>query len=105
MKKFKVSIIAMLAILMGIAGSAFTTRHAELMTNSSWYVLADNANPEVSTNYTLFSGEPDCSANPETVCAIQVSESGSNPSQGALDAIIASSNHFTEADVDVKYKP
>lgn len=103
MKKFKISILAIFAIIIGIAGSAFTSPNSKLQTDN-WYVLANGTDPTVRTNYTL-STEPDCEASPETVCAIQVPESTTNPSQNALNAIMSASGNFTEDDPNVKYKP
>jgi len=96
--------VAIFAILVGIAGSAFTSRHVAAPTTMNWYVLTADADPTLAASYTLSTTEPTCEADPEFVCAIQVDDSGTNPTQAHVNGVITSSNSFTRADSNVKYK-
>jgi hypothetical protein len=104
MKKFKVSLVAVLALIFGIAGSAFTT-HSVKQTGQIWYALAANADPTQTDNYSPADGDPGCTGDPDVVCGILVNDNGDHPSSGDLSAVKSASMDFTQANANVEYKP
>jgi hypothetical protein len=105
MKKFKVSFVAVFAILLGIAGTAFTNKPSARLTGSSWYQLAASADPSVASNYSKVSQAPNCPSAVNPVCAIFVPDNGTHPLQADVDNIKDATSDFTLEDMDVEYRP
>jgi hypothetical protein len=67
MKKIKVSIFAVIAIVMGIAASAFTAPKAPL--SDGWFKINPNADPTMASSYTYSGTASPCSGS-DVLCAI-----------------------------------
>jgi len=93
MKRIKVSIVALFAILCGFGLSSFTKPTPPKPYADSWFVY--NSGSMTSPNsYTFSSTEPIC-AETSRLCAILVLNDGSNkPDQAALTSLYDNNDHF-----------
>ncbi len=111
MKKFKVSLLAVAAIFLGICGSAFTnpgTPDASGKPLDGWFIYngGDISDP---LNYTYSGTVAQCNASVR-FCAMkgnqQPSPNQSRPTLESLDAASSASNEFTNQVADlVIFKP
>jgi len=96
MKKFKISMIAVVAIVMGIAASAFTAPSRHL--TDAWFTINASEDPNLASSYTYVGTSSPCSGS-SVLCAIEGVRDSSNPDQplqnSVDDASMASSN-FTQ---------
>ena len=103
MKKFKVSLMAVLAIVIGIAASSFTTQKPAPST-MNWYEYV-GTDPANADHYQLLTSEPICEELPIEVCAVQTNEGASGkPDQDELDAIKSASSDFEQQANNLKYR-
>ena len=105
MKKIKISLFAVLAIIIAMAASSFTTRSVH--TNTEEWFSYDGGTMTVPGNYTYEGSEPPCEEGQSSLCAIKVLNDGSgSPDQSALNTLYnADNNHFAqpiEGSVDFK---
>ncbi len=103
MKK-KISFIAMLAIVLAIGLSSFTTAHKNF--TKQWFVFT-GSNNSMASDYTLAPGsgaDPECLADPVKVCSIYANNNGGHPVQSDLDAISSQSTGFTEQADNLEYR-
>ena len=106
MKKIKVSTFAVIALLLGIVGSAFTPTPSAPPPGSSWYEI-NTGDPAVAANYHKVSTMPSCPQAPSEVCAIFASDDGTQtvPTQADVNTAKAASSDFTEENDLVRYRP
>jgi hypothetical protein len=104
MKKFKISLLAVLAIFIGIAASSFTTHPVKKTTDLQWYVFTGTGSPADAGNYEPAPSVPSCNTSPDVVCAIQATDDNGLPNQTELDAINSASSDFTQMAPRLKYK-
>lgn len=107
MKKFKVSFVAVFAIIIGMAASSFTVYKAAVKktTSMNWYEFTGST-PSVAADYSdALPGEPECNSSPEVVCSIYAHDDNGKPNQDDLDAINSASNGFTQTAENLKYRP
>ncbi|HEU5054507.1 MAG TPA: hypothetical protein VFT78_15435 [Hanamia sp.] len=112
MKKIKVSLFAVIAIVMGIAASAFTHRHEIIKhpATLTWFSFTgsdptDAAQVKNSMNYTWTNGQA-CSGSTNKVCAVRVdgiASPGQHPSssfsstlQSELQDVIDNTNSYPD---------
>ena len=104
MKKFKISLLAVLAIALGIGLSSFTTSHKP--TSQKWFSLTGSERT-IASSYTPSGGtgaDPQCPATPAAVCAIYANDDGNgNPVQSELNSIRTLSSDFTDVEEDLEY--
>ncbi|HEY8659195.1 MAG TPA: hypothetical protein VIL78_09165 [Hanamia sp.] len=96
MKKIKVSIFAVIAIVMGIAASAFTVPSAHL--TDAWFTINAGADPNLASSYTYVGTSSPCSGS-SVLCAIEGVRDGSNPDQplqSSVDDASMASSDFTQ---------
>lgn len=92
MKKLKISIVAVLAIVLSIGASSFTHRSSKVLADE-WFSY-NGGTMTVPGNYTYEGTEPPCSGT-ATLCAIKVTNDGSNqPLQSALTLLYDNNNRF-----------
>ncbi|HSV10123.1 MAG TPA: hypothetical protein VLI68_05100 [Hanamia sp.] len=106
MKKFKISMIAVVAIVMGIAASAFTVPKTNL--TDAWFTINTGSDPNLASSYTYVGTTSPCSGSTQ-LCAIEGVRDGSNPDQplqsSVDDAATASSNFTQPVSGQVEFKP
>lgn len=106
MKKFKFSTMAVIALLMGIAASAFTVPTAKL--TDAWFTINSGADPNLASSYTYVGTSSPCSGS-SALCAIEGVRDGSKPDQplqsSVDDASTASSNFTQPVMGQVEFKP
>jgi hypothetical protein len=78
MKKFKISMIAVFAIVMGIAASAFTVPKTNL--TDAWFTINGSSDPSLATSYTYSGQTSPCSGN-DVLCAIEGTQDPLHPTQ------------------------
>ena len=94
MKKIKVSILAVVAIVMGIAASAFTAPQINL--SDGWFTVNANSDPTQASSYTYSGTTSPCSGS-DVLCAITGTKDAmqpTRPKQSDVDAAYSASNHF-----------
>ena len=94
MKKFKVSIFAVIAIVMGIAASAFTAPKAPL--SDGWFTINANADPTLAASYTYSGASSPCSGS-DVLCAIIGTKDPLHPTQpmqSDVNSAASASNTF-----------
>lgn len=104
MKKFKISYIAILAIVLAIGLSSFTTAHKHF--TKQWFAFSGSTNT-MAADYTLAGGtgaDPECAADPVTVCSIFATNDGGHPLQSDLDAIVSQSSNFSVQADNLEYR-
>lgn len=103
-------ILPMIALIIGVAASAFTHKPTRAANTEIWFVYDGNGDSEQADSYSIApnNGEqPDCPILAAKVCAISANEDGNTgmPLQSDLDQRVSSSNHFTQSASGVLYKP
>ena len=94
MKKFKISLLAVFAVILAITASSFTVRPTH--TNAEVWFTYDGGTMTDPASYTYAGTEPSCVGNTR-LCAIKVLDDGSgSPDQSALNSLDNSSNHFSQ---------
>lgn len=105
MKHFKISMIAVVAIVMGIAASAFTLPKAPR--SEGWFTINPNSDPNLASSYTYSAETPACSAS-DVLCAIEGTQDPVHPTQplqsDVNSAKTASSNFTMPVPGQVKFK-
>lgn len=94
MKRFKISIFAVIAIVMGIAASAFTAPQTNL--SDGWFTLNANSDPTQASSYTYSGTTSPCSGS-DVLCAITGTKDAMNPTrpqQSDVNAAYSASNQF-----------
>jgi len=109
MKKCKVSFVAVIALVIAIGVSSFTTLHKT--TSQKWFAFSGTGSNTSASNYTPASGgsgaDPNCNYDPVMVCAIYATDDGTgHPVASELSDIVRDSDTFQEQlDGLVEYKP
>ena len=112
MKKFKVSFLAIAAVVTALFASAFTMPATSAgKTTDVWFIY--NSGPENSQESFIImeeQGDPGCNELDPVVCAVKlpastVSGHTDQPDQTALSNLYSSTNSFTDEDENVRYKP
>lgn len=105
MQKFKVSFVAVIAVIFGFLASSFTIEHhAKKTTSMNWYEFV-GTDPTDANDYQLLSGVPECASDPVEVCAVQADEGATGkPDQIELNTIESNSSHFTQQTNNLKYR-
>ncbi len=95
MKRIKISIVALFAIVCGLGLSSFTRTTAPAPVTDSWFIY--NGGTMTSPgSYTYSSTEPTC-AQTTRLCAIHVLNDGSDqPDQPALTSLYNNNNQFKQ---------
>ena len=105
MKKFKISLFAVIAIVMGIAASAFTAPKVKL--TDAWFTINGSADPSLASSYTYSGTTSPCSGKDE-LCAIKGTKDPLQPMQprqaDVNAAKTASSNFTVPVDQQVDFK-
>lgn len=106
MKKIKISLFAVAAILLGIAGSAFTTA-GKKSTFLSIYELQSGGNKLNRTDWIPAADDPNCPTTFNSVpCRIQADDASGHPSVASFNNVLSNSSNFTTAyPARVTYKP
>lgn len=98
--------IAVVAVVMGIAVSAFTAPKESL--TDAWFTINDGADPNLASSYTYTGTTSPCSGSTH-LCAIEGVRDGSNPNQplqSSVDDASSVSNNFTQPVMgQVEFKP
>lgn len=106
MKKFKISIVAILAIVISIGLSSFTL--FQKPSSQKWFTLT-GSDMTAASSYSVAPGngaDPQCPTVPGDVCAIYANDDGNgNPVQSELDAIRSESSQFTVDHPNLEYEP
>jgi hypothetical protein len=106
MKRIQISVIAVVAIVMGIAASAFTAPKVSL--TDAWFSINDGADPNLASSYTYAGTTSPCSGSTR-LCAIEGVRDSSNPDQplqSSVDDASTASNNFTQQVTgQVEFKP
>lgn len=94
MKKFKVSLFAVLAVILAITASSFTVSPVHTA-DEEWFIF-DGGTMTVPGNYSYAGSNPGCEGSAR-LCAIKVLNDGSgSPDQSALTSLYNSSNSFAQ---------
>lgn len=97
MKKFKVSIVALVAIFMAIGGSAFTAA-TTAPTVDEWFLYDGSGSVNDPSNYNYTGSISSCSANVR-LCAFkgqrQASPNQNMPTQTSVNSASSASSNFT----------
>lgn len=97
MKKFKISLFAVIAIVMGIAASAFTVPKVNL--TDAWFTINGSADPSLASSYTYSGMTSPCSGT-HKLCAIEGTKDPlqpTQPRQADVNAAKTASSNFTVA--------
>lgn len=95
MKKLKISIVALFAIICGLGLSSFTKLAPATPNADSWFIY-NSGSMTSPASYTFSSTEPTC-AETTRLCAIHVLNDGSNkPDQAALTSLYNNNDQFQE---------
>lgn len=81
MKKIKISIIAVIAIVMGIVGSAFNSPNNQNHLDDGWFVIINPSDPSSAESYEFVGPTAPCHSPQQILCAIKGTRDGSNPDQ------------------------
>ena len=104
MKNFKISFVAILAIVIGMGLSSFTL--FQKPSSKKWFTLS-GPDRTMATSYEEAPNDgenPQCPTIPAAVCAIYANEGDPGyPLQTELDVIRDESEEFTEEQVDLQY--
>lgn len=95
MKRIKISMIAVIAIVMGIAASAFTVPKINL--TDAWFTINPLSDPTLSSSYT-YSGQTSPCSGSDVLCAIEGTKDAVHPNQPRqvdVDAAKTASSNFT----------
>lgn len=96
MKRIKISMMAVVAIVLGVAASAFTVPKANF--TDAWFTIQNPSAPNVASSYAYYGTTSPCSSN-DHLCAIKgtrdVSPNQNLPLQSSVDAAKTASNNFT----------
>lgn len=109
MKKFKISFVAILAVVIAIGLSSFTP--SQRTTSQKWFAFNGTGSNTSPSSYVPASGgsgaDPNCSYDPVMVCAIYATDDGNgHPVSSELSDIVRDSNTFQDQlDGLVEYKP
>ncbi|MDQ2719436.1 MAG: hypothetical protein M3Z26_06685 [Bacteroidota bacterium] len=93
MKRLKISMIAVIAIVMGIAASAFNVRDAKLA--DGWFTIS-SGNPNLAASYMYYGTSSPCFGS-TALCAIEGTRNPSNlnqPLQTSVDTDKTASGNF-----------
>ena len=104
MKRLKISIVAVIAIIMGIAASAFTI--PKTSPSDSWFTIQNLSLPNSASSYTYYGTSSPCSGN-DVLCAIEGTRDPANmsqPLQSSVNAASAESGNFSHAATDVDFQ-
>ena len=94
MKKFKISLFAVMAVILAITASSFTVKSIKTNTED-WFAYGGGTMTDPNS-YTYAGSEPSC-AGTVRLCAIKVLNDGSgSPDQTALNSLYNSNNHFSQ---------
>jgi hypothetical protein len=96
MKRIKVSIFAVIALIMGIAASAFTAPKAPL--SDGWFTINPGADPTKAASYTYSGATSPCSGN-DVLCAIIGTKDPlhqTQPMQSDVNSAASASNNFQQ---------
>lgn len=109
MKKIKVSVLAVAAILLGIFGSAFTTAKPANNTLDGWFIYNGSGALDNPASYAYNTSIAPCSDH-ISFCAMkgnrQASPNQNRPTQQSLDDASTASNAFANEVTDlVVFKP
>ncbi|MEO5990293.1 MAG: hypothetical protein ABIP68_01550 [Ferruginibacter sp.] len=95
MKRIRISIVALFAILCGLGLSSFTKPMTPKPYTDSWFIY-DGGSMTAPSNYTFSSTVPTC-AQTTRLCAIHVLNDGSDEhDQAALTALYNNNNQFKQ---------
>jgi hypothetical protein len=95
MKRIRISIVALFAILCGFGLSSFTKPTPPKPYADSWFIY-NSGSMTSPASYTYSSTEPAC-AQTTRLCAINVLNDGSNkPDQAALTSLYNNNDQFQE---------
>lgn len=95
---------AVIAIVMGIAASAFTVPKANL--TDAWFTINGTSDPSLATNYTYSGATSPCNGTIE-LCAIKGTKDPLHPTQprqADVDAAQTASSNFTMPADGVDFK-
>lgn len=102
MKQFKFSLIAIVAIVMGIAGSAFTHKPVPKAGEVAWYIYNGSGAMDDPASYHFDDGsEPACPSSIQELCAIQVEGDGETPGETELKSLYDNNNEFAAPVLDL----
>lgn len=78
MKRLKISMIAVIALIMGMAASAFNVKDTNL--TDGWFTIQNPSAPDNAASYMYYGATSPCSGS-TVLCAIQGTRDPSNPAQ------------------------
>lgn len=89
--------LAVIAMVLGIVGSAFTMHPSPKVTNTEdWFQYVSGPVDDASSYVISSTGDPGCD-NTQQLCAIKVMNDGSDlPDQTALDFLYSHNNNLTQ---------
>lgn len=109
MKNIKISMIAVIAIVMGIAVSAFNTtatQSKESATYSIIYELKLGGDMLERSDWIPSVADPACETDySNTPCRIKAEADGDHPTEVSFEDVLVGSNNFQQAYANVTYKP
>ena len=96
MKRLKISLVAMAAIVLGFAGSAFTNQPTHHNQTDTWFIYDGSGDRSQASSYIYDDGtEPPCPSSNVVLCAIKVMDDGGQPNQDALTSLYENHSELT----------
>jgi hypothetical protein len=94
MKKLKLSLMGVFAIVLGIATSSFSTTQTSTTTNEEWFIYLGGSMTDPSS-YSYNGTDPGC-ADTDELCAIKVTNDNGQPDANALQELYDNNNQFSQ---------
>ena len=92
MKKFKISMLAVAAMVIGLVASSFTIQSVK--TTDEWFIYKGTGSMTDPASYDYQGSDPGC---PDTnvLCAVKVQNDDGIPNEEALEALSSSTSGFS----------
>jgi hypothetical protein len=95
MKKFKISMLAVAALVIGLVASSFTIPQSSKKTlTDEWFIYKGTGSMTDPSRYDYQGSDPGC-PNTNVLCAVKVQNDSGVPNQDALDALSSSTSGFS----------
>jgi hypothetical protein len=96
MKRLKISLVALAAVVLGFAGSAFTNQPKHHDRTDTWFIYDGSGDPKLPESYFFDDGStPTCPSSDDILCAIKVMDNDGQPDATALLSLYENNNDLT----------